>query len=251
MVSFFETLMYHIGNLSKIRTIVKTEHLDLDLSQRNSIAENLARLITLRKTTENKVAHDLNIPVISIKRLLSGETTDPRISTLKAIAEYFKVNIDQLIRINDDGAHYGVMTQTKPLFVPVLDWNAAKAIDSIDLGQWPEWIPVTVGKNETIGDRAFALESRPSMYPRFQQGTIFIIDPTLTAMDGDFVLIKLRDNNELTLRELFIDPPQWQLQPLHQGSETLKFSKEEHEIMGVVFLTLFYNRKMRPLHTEV
>ncbi len=227
------------------------EHLDLDLSQRNNIAENLARLIALRKTTENKVAQDLNVPVISIKRLLSGETTDPRISTLKAIADYFKINIDNLISANTETAHLGVMAQTKPLFIPVLDWDSVKLIDTIDYAQWPEWIPVTIGKNETIGNRAFALESRPSMYPRFQQGTIFIIDPSLTAMDGDLVLIKLRENNELTLRELFIDPPQWQLQALHTGSETLKFSKDEHEILGVVFLTLFYNRKMRPLHTEV
>ena len=61
----------------------------------------------------------------------------------------------------------------------------------------------------------------------------------------------MRENNELTLRELFIDPPEWQLHPVNQGSSILNYAKEAHEIMAVVFLTLFYNRKMRPIHTEV
>ena len=69
-------------------------------------------------------------------------------------------------------------------------------------------------------------------------------------MDGDLVLINLRKNNELTLRELFVDPPEWQLHPVHQGSPILKFSKENHEVIGVVFMTLFYNRKMRPIQIE-
>jgi len=228
---------------------VNAEHLNLDLTQRCSIAENLARFIALKKTTENKVAQDLNIPPISIKRLLSGETTDPRISTLKAIADYFKVSIDNLIA-TEEVAHFGVIGQTKPLFIPALDWESAKNLDVIDLSHWQEWVPVTVGKNETVSPRSFALESRPSMHPRFQQGTLFIVDPDLSATDGDLVLINLRQNNELTLRELFVDPPEWQLHPINQGSPILKFSKEEHEILGVVFLTLFYNRKMRPLHTE-
>lgn len=228
---------------------MKTELINLDQAQRSSISENLARLIALKKTTENKVAQDLNIPVISVKRLLSGETTDPRISTLKAMADYFNVAIDNLIT-TDDMVNYGAISQTKPLFIPVLDWESAKNIDAIDLSRWHEWVPVTIGKNENVSPRSFALESRPSMYPRFQQGTLFIVDPELTATDGDLVLINLRQNNELTLRELFVDPPECQLHPINQGASILQFSKEEHEILGVVFLTLFYNRKMRPLHTE-
>lgn len=229
---------------------MKIEHLDLNFSQQNNIAENLARLIELRKTTENRVARDLNIPAISIKRLLSGETTDPRVSTLQAIANYFNVNIDQLINV-DNAIHYGVIPQARPLFVPVLDWQSVPEIGKIDFGGWHDWMPVTVGKNEKIGSCAFAIESRPSMCPRFQQGTMFIIDPELSATDGDLVLVNLRQNNEVTMRELFIDPPDWQLHPVNQGAQSLEFSKESHEIIGVVFLTLFYNRKMRPLHMEV
>lgn len=228
---------------------MKSECLELNPSQRCNISDNLNRLIELKKTTDNRVAQDINIPVMTVRRLLSGETTDPRISTLKLLAEYFDVSIDDLIASNNE-INYGVMGQSKPLFIPVLDWSAAQRSSSIDFSKWHEWVPVTVGKNETISARSFALESRPSMFPRFQQGTVFIIDPELSATDGDLVLVKLRENDELTLRELFVDPPDWQLHQLNQGGSALQYAKEKHEIVGVVFLTLFYNRKMRPLHVE-
>lgn len=228
---------------------MKSECLELNQSQRCTIADNLNRLLKLKKTTENRVAQDINIPVMTVRRLLSGETTDPRISTLKMLADYFNVSTDDLIASNNE-INYGVMGQSKPLFIPVLDWSTAERSNSIDFSRWNEWVPVTVGKNETISARSFALESRPSMFPRFQQGTVFIIDPELSATDGDLVLIKLRDNDGLTLRELSVDPPDWQLHPLNQVGSVLPYAKENHEIVGVVFLTLFYNRKMRPLHAE-
>ncbi|MDP3559382.1 MAG: LexA family transcriptional regulator [Legionellaceae bacterium] len=227
-----------------------TEQLKLDEVQRCTIAENLRYLMQHKKTTETKVAQDLNIPVMTVRRLLSGETTDPRVFTLKTIADYFNVSVDTLI---DAGAAASskFIGQSTPLFIPVFDWEAARNRNNIDLKKWQNWIPVTIGKDEKISGRSFALESRPSMYPRFQQGSIFIFDPDLTPSDGDFVLVNLRENNELTLRELFIDPPEWQLHPVIQGAPILSFSKEEHEIIAVVFLTLFYNRKTRPLQAEV
>ena len=226
------------------------EHLELNKDQRSTIAENLSHLMKLRRTTESKIAQDLNVPVMTIRRLLSGETTDPRVFTLKTLANYFTVTIDTIIETGVLAPNESV-SQSKPLVIPVLDWDVAQKITVIDLKKWPTWIPVPIGKREYISARSFALESRPSMYPRFQQGTLFILDPELTPADGDLVLVNLRENNELTLRELFIDPPEWQLHPVNQGSSILNYAKEAHEIMAVVFLTLFYNRKMRPIHTEV
>lgn len=217
--------------------------LQLNEEQRFSIAENLTQLIKLKKTTESKIAQDLNIPVMTIRRLLSGETTDPRVFTLKTIADYFNISIDSLIGVGTVKPSE-LIAKSKPIFIPVLDWELAKNIHQVDLEDWKTWIPVTVAMNEKISPNAFALESRPSMYPRFQQGTLFIFDPALKPLDGDLVLVNLRENNELTLRELFIDPPVWQLNPLNSGSSTLNYCKEEHDIIAVVFLTLFYNRKM-------
>lgn len=222
---------------------MEIEHLPLDHKQRSAISENLSYLIKLKKTTESKVAQELNIPVMTVRRLLSGETTDPRVFTLKTIADYFQVSIDALIGVNEF-PRQELLSPYKPLFIPVFDWEQVKNIRNLNLEKWPTWIPITIEKNQKISDKAFALESRPSMYPPFQQGTIFILDPELKPSDGDLVLVNLREDNELTLRGLHIDPPDWQLHSVSQSSNILNFSKECHQIIAVVFLTLFYNRKI-------
>lgn len=224
---------------------MELEQLELNRTQRSTIAQNLRELMTIKKITETKIAQELDMPVMTIRRLLSGETTDPRIFTLKSIADYFNVSVDCLIT-RDEISNYEFMNQSKPIFVPVFDWESVKDFNDINLKNWKDWIPVTIGKDINFSKSCFALESRPSMYPRFQQGTTFIFDPDLPPIDGDLVLVNLIKNNELTLRELFIDPPEWQLHPVNQGAPVLHFTKKEHEIMAVVSMTLFYNRKLRP-----
>ncbi|RAP36680.1 hypothetical protein B1207_07710 [Legionella quinlivanii] len=225
---------------------MEIEQLNLDREQRDYIAQNLSQLMQLRKITDNKLAQDLGIPVMTVRRLLSGETTDPRVFTLKTIADYFQVTVDSLIgtsKISD----YELSNSSKPVFVPLFDWEEAKTRQSYDLKSWKEWVPVPMDGTTQLSKNAFALESRPSMIPRFQQGTLFILDPDLTPTDGDLVLINLVENNDLTLKELFIDPPEWQLHPINHGHSVIHFSKDEHQIVAVVFVTLFYNRKMRSL----
>jgi len=95
-----------------------------------------------------------------------------------------------------------------------------------------------------ISKNTFALESRPSMFPRFPKGTVFIIDPSTTPTDGDIILIKIKNSNTYTLRELIIDPPDWHLSPLVSDSHAMTFSKSEHEIAGVCLLTILYHPKM-------
>ncbi len=62
--------------------------------------------------------------------------------------------------------------------------------------------------------------------------------------DGDFVLLKFKDTNDLSLKELTIDPPERNLFPLVPGKKVLPFSDKEHLILGVVALSVLYNRKV-------
>ena len=224
---------------------MKPKAVKISESELQAIADNLRILFKKHKMTDNEVATALDIPAMTIRRLVLGETTDPRISTLKLIADYFRITVDTLVS-NNHQAILEFSGQNKPHFVPLLDWATAekiKTIKEIDLSTWQAWHPISVGQNYTMGDNAFALESRPSMYPRFPQGTIFIIDPDTDPSDGDIVLVRINKNNELTLRELIIDPPEWQLHPIVPGSSILHYPDNQYKIAGVVLFTLLYNRK--------
>lgn len=211
-----------------------------------SLSENLRLLFDKNKLNANQIAQALGIPMMTVRRLLLGETADPRISTLKLIADYFDVTVDSLID-NNFHASINASKHTQPVFVPILNWKVAATMDNtdeVDLSQWNEWQPISLTEGNSISEQAFALESRPSMYPRFPQETLFIIDPSVTPTDGDIVLVNIKKHNELTLRELIIDPPDWQLQPIVSGSSSFGYSEAEHHIVGVNVLTMLYNRKI-------
>ncbi len=216
----------------------------MEPAQIQSLARNLKTLVENCKVSELEIARALNTSVLTIRRILSGETEDPRISTLKAIADYFNVSIDSLLDDNDQRS-INAMIKNKPKVIPILKWKEIESIDSIksiDLNNCHEWYPV-VGDQSYMSASTFAIESRPSMQPKFPLGTLFIINPDEPPIDGDIILIRMKQEKELSLRELIIDPPKWQLQPIVTGSETLFFDEKKHEILGVVVFTALHKRK--------
>lgn len=218
--------------------------LKITKSQIQTLAHNLRALLKQRDFSESEVAEKLDLPVMTIRRIVSGETTDPRISTLKLIADFFEVTIDSLIDTASKAAP--LTNKNQPLFIPILDWTTAtimRSIKDINLHLWKDWHPVILGDQYSLDSGVFALKTRPSMQPRFPVGTLLIIDPNETPTDGDIVLVKLKKEKELSLRELVIDPPKWQLQPIIPGSEILFYEKSQHKIVGVVILTMLFARK--------
>jgi SOS-response transcriptional repressor LexA len=219
--------------------------LKITKSQASQLAKNLRALLVEHQVSENNIAQTLNIPVMTVRRLVSGETADPRISTLKLFADYFKISVDSLI---EDRSSKSINTTGKniPQFIPILDWGTAAKITSIqelDLKSWKEWHPVILGDQSSLSENAFALISKPSMQPRFPLGTLFIIDSNETPIDGDIVLIQMKKDSGLSLRELIVDPPKWQLLPVTPGSEILFYDKKQHRIVGVVILIMLHSRK--------
>ena len=210
------------------------------------IAENLSALLQQHHLNANQLAQRIGIPMMTVRRLLSGETADPRISTLKIIADYFNISVDLLI----GDAPKNILVSSKQMrsyLIPKFNWDILSKLNNVaelGLDDWEDWQSISLNNNDLISKKTFALESRPSMYPRFPKGTIFIIDPGTTPTDGDIVLIKLKENNEFTLRELIVDPPYWRLSPLVTDSNTINFSNDEHEIIGVSLLTMLYNPKL-------
>ena len=213
----------------------------------NVIGNNLANLIKKSNLSASHLAHKVELPVMTIRRLLSGETADPRLSTLKIIADYFQISIDQLVE-SDKHKHLLSTKNVTTYSIPKIGWEhlttLEDSLEKLNFDIWEEWQSISLPKDHILSSNAFALESRPSMYPRFPKGTLFIIDPALTPADGDIVLVQLKENNEFTLRELIIDPPDWRLAPLIANSNTLNFAKEKHTLIGVSLLTLLFNPKL-------
>ena len=159
------------------------------------------------------------------------------------ISKHFNVNVDELI-YTAIPSNISIKSSHTTL-VPVFTWELLETYDdveSIDLSVCTDWQAIHLDKAD-IHTPVFALKSRPSMSPRFQNDTIFIINPAIKPCDGDSVLIKITDTLAVSLRELSIDAPTWQLHSYVPNSPSLEYAPAHHTILGVVILTLFHNRK--------
>lgn len=209
-----------------------------------SIAKNLSTLMSKSSISESELAKALNVPYNTIHRLINGSTLDPRVSTLKIIADYFKVSLDRII--NDENA---LTENTRPspysFSVPIFTWEDISTpyfFDNIDLNKWINWQPIPASYLIEQNEKIYGIESKPSMQPRFPLGTLLIINQDTTPIDSDLVLIHFKKDNAASLRELVIDPPIKYLISTVTGSPTINFDETLHSFIGVVVLTIFHTR---------
>ncbi len=223
-------------------------YLETEFSDKNSyLSKNLNFLLKQRRLNPNQLAQALGVPFMTISRISSGKTEDPRVSTLKMISDYFKIPIDLLISKELELSNNFALNN-KVYRVPKFNWeNISQFTDLAKLhpNNWNEWQTITLKNGSEISKQVFALESKPSMYPRFPKDTVFIIASDINPSDGDLVLVKLKQNNEFTLRELLLDPPEKRLLPLVEESKSINFDESEHEILGVCCLTILYDHKIK------
>lgn len=212
----------------------------------NNLSKNLAILMEKNQISESELARELDLPYNTVKRLISGFTTDPRISTLSMIAQYFNITLDALVD-EEDPTKITIRSNDKtPRSVPILSWDDISNknfIQLLDLKNWDHWQPIALASTDNLSDSAYALESRPSMHTRFPMGTVFIVDPEEKPIDGDLVLIRFKNNESVSLRDLIIDSPHWQLLSISQNTPSINYDVNEHKIIGVVVLTILKTRK--------
>lgn len=202
------------------------------------LRKNLIGLMRSHHIGESELSKKLNIPYNTIKRILTGITSDPRISTLEQLADFFGVTVDYFLSENPTIQH--------ELTVPLLNWDLVTSPDffnHLDRSEWKHWISIAPLEGIQDLQYVFALESTRSMHPRFPLGSTFVIHTQEPPIDGDVILIRFKPEQVVSLRELSIDAPNWQLNPIVSGSPSLFFNHNEHTIVGVVVLTMIQTRQ--------
>lgn len=215
----------------------------IDRSDAQIIAGNIRSLMKALNVSDSHLARTLGVSVMTIRRVVSGETEDPRISTLSLIANYFNISVDSLLENSD--MPINLMKKQKPFFVPIIDWESLENSyfnQKIDFSNWKNWYPLVNSESLHLDQNAFALVSKISMQPRYPKGTLLIIKPNEIPLDNDIVLVKTLKTKDLSLRELIIDSPKWILHPIIVGSELIFYNKDEYDIIGVVVLTVLHAR---------
>lgn len=179
------------------------------------LVSNLQSLMRQANVSEAGLSRETQIPQPTLHKILSGKTADPRISTVKSLAAYFSLPIDDLLMA--DGLKHSD-SHSKGSLIPLLSWKEcvkkSQLLRAMIEPASDEWLLV----DQEDPDSIFALATKPSMEPRFERGTMLLVDSALEPSDGDLVVVAYPKTGEATVRQLSMDGPDQELLALNQNT---------------------------------
>lgn len=203
-------------------------------NKQNWLVHNIKRLMVAKGLNEAKLARNTSIPQPTLHKILAAKTSDPRISTLRAIAEFFNISLDSMIYTPPhepfDLSVNGAKRTTK--HIPIISWeqciDAGNILVTLTHNNWDHWQIATVKSDQVV-----LLATKASMEPKFPKGTLLTVDLNATPADGDLVIVHYPNTEEATLRQLALDGPIKRLKTLghEQDSDVLN---DKIGLLGVV-----------------
>ncbi len=138
----------------------------------------------------------------NVSRILSGKTPNPKIETLKSIANFFDITIDQLLGDTAIPSEHtcGVVVPINRLIIPIIDWN--------NVSYWRQIknqfiAKQTISVSADMSQESYALTIKTDEYqPLFIQGEVIAIDPTLQPTDRDYFINHDNQNNITDIKQL-------------------------------------------------
>lgn len=205
-----------------------------------SISDILRALLKKKDITEADLARLTKLPQATINRILLGGTSDPRVSTLKALSQCFGLTLDQLVGIEPlDVRASEPSTDKEPesvgMTIPIIRWDQImlwvlnKGLPGSDTSE--SWI----NTERKISSTSYALHSLPFMGPRFKTNSIIIVDPELRFYDGHFVIVAF-DGINPTVRRIMFDGARVLLKPIEKSLSIVEL-QPHHRIFGTIVET--------------
>lgn len=162
------------------------------------------------------LAREVNIPASTIHRLITGKSTRPYKSSLKPIADFFSVSVEQL---TDEK----FFTETKiessdgtVMKIFIYEWQSLESNNLIKTNK-------TILTTNKISKKSFALiMPDTSMEPLFPRNSVLIFDPDTKPQDRSYILVKIHKSNSCVFRQLLINVNHKYLKPLNPDLRSFK-----------------------------
>lgn len=155
-----------------------------------SVGITIRKLMEHFKMTEADLCRGVSLPQTTINRLLTGQTSDPRISTLAALAEFFDISLDQII--GKEGLVLNPSyNQAKGSIVPIIDWTNLQVW--LTHKSYPECDLKSFVKTEKmLSPGSFAIKTPVACESVFGKDSLLIMDSLqdLKPSEGQMVLVE-------------------------------------------------------------
>ncbi len=183
-----------------------------------SLGKILQKLLYDKRINASQLAREVHLPIPTVHRLVTGKSTRPYKSSLKPIADYFSIELEQLIGEKplflEKSAlrpHNNAIQADGLKAVPVCSWNKLGNLEDAKSSELS-----TINVAENINNDAFALVMIDnSMEPVFSYNSILIFSQKLQHKNRSYVLVQLAESNNFVFRQLVDDGDYKYLKPLN------------------------------------
>ncbi len=171
------------------------------------IGKNIRQLMACAKMSEADLCRGVNLPQTTVNRLLSGHTTDPRISTLVAIAQFFEVSLEQLLGFESIIPN-NLGVSTRGCILPIISWGNlhtwlyhASEITN-ELHRW-------IKTERSFNEHSFVISAPASCHHIFGENGLLLMNRFAPSEFKDGHIVLLEENNEFYLRKVLKEGTRW------------------------------------------
>ena len=165
-----------------------------------NLSERLAHALNSLSTSQSELARQIGVKPQVIQYLCANKVNKSKFTY--SIADALGINGTWLATGNgtmlyeDDPAYQLLQEQQK---IPLVEWTQLN--NHLPDTQPTQWILTST--QHSIKTFAVKMNDK-SMWPRFDQNTLLIVDPSQMPTDQAFVLVYIAQQREVVLRELLI-----------------------------------------------
>ena len=178
------------------------------------IAKIVRKLMEHANMSEADLSRGVNLPQTTINRLLTGQTTDPRVSTLVAIAQFFEISLEQvlgreLLVLNSNCRH------GKSSTIPVVPWECLQEFFCNKLKN-ENCLTTWLKTEKLLNPGSFALTTPVSCASIFGEASTLVLNRLTEEsqiLDGQITLVEV-ESGQFCLRKVLKDGAEYYLKRL-------------------------------------
>jgi SOS-response transcriptional repressor LexA len=197
-----------------------------------NLNRNLSRLMDDNNISLTGLHRNTGIAIPTIKRLQSDPTTNPTMTTLIPIADFFGLTVNQLIsnELNLNTPMGCIENKSGWLNVPIIEWSQAI--------NWPHLLEGKKANSYTlvdvdVGENPYALSVEEDDWLSVPKSSILIINANIVPENKDHAVVYKAGQNAPTLRQVIIDEEKIYLKALSPYLPPIPF-EDIYRFLGVV-----------------